>query len=192
MAVRDVLLRNMIRNNNKGIMTIIRDNNSTNLLNFVINAKSQKTRQIQTSSYSKNSNNIVQTTGGSTLLKILDGSVNWLNHKRGRLVGTDQFENEYYENTQLQQGRSRWVKYKDLNDYNPANVPREWHQWLHYISDEPDLKQEVKYEIPAVYMKLSKQFGAVASNEGRHYPKGHFFNKKGIKDWKKYKAWTPP
>ena len=123
---------------------------------------------------------------------ILDGSVWQLNSRKGRLVGTDQHGNEYYENTKYQQGRSRWVKYKDLDDYNPANVPREWHQWLHYISDEPDLTQEIKYEIPAIHVKLSKQFGAVASNEPRYYPKGHFFNKKGIKDWKKYGAWRPP
>ncbi|CAL6323827.1 unnamed protein product [Bathycoccus prasinos] len=128
----------------------------------------------------------------STLTSILDGSVWQLNSRKGRLVGTDQHGNEYYENTKYQQGRSRWVKYKDLDDYNPANVPREWHQWLHYISDEPDLTQEIKYEIPAIHVKLSKQFGAVASNEPRYYPKGHFFNKKGIKDWKKYGAWSPP
>jgi NADH dehydrogenase (ubiquinone) 1 alpha subcomplex subunit 12 len=115
-----------------------------------------------------------------------------LNSRKGRLVGTDQHGNEYYENTKYQQGRSRWVKYKDLSDYNPANVPREWHQWLHYISDEPDLTQEIKYEIPAIHLKRTKQFGAVASNEPRYYPKGHFFNKKGIKDWKKYAAWSPP
>ena len=84
---------------------------------------------------------------------ILDGSVWQLNSRKGRLVGTDQHGNEYYENTKYQQGRSRWVKYKDLDDYNPANVPREWHQWLHYISDEPDLTQEIKYEIPAIHLK---------------------------------------
>ena len=109
-----------------------------------------------------------------------------LSTRRGRLVGVDERGNEYYENTQYQQGRSRWVKYSDLNDYNAANVGREWHQWLHYIGDEPDLKQEVKYEVPAIRMKKG-----VAENEPRYYPKGHYFNKLGIKDWRKYQPWKP-
>lgn len=32
-------------------------------------------------------------------------------------------------------GRHRWVEYASPWDYDAANVPPEWHGWLHHITD---------------------------------------------------------
>eukprot|EP00918_Siedleckia_nematoides_P052337 GHVU01114412.1.p1 GENE.GHVU01114412.1~~GHVU01114412.1.p1 ORF type:complete len:143 (+),score=15.43 GHVU01114412.1:41-469(+) len=58
--------------------------------------------------------------------------------KFGKLVGTDKFGNEYYENKLYFIGRSRWVEYTPAvgMDYDASQVPAEWHRWLHYIGDE--------------------------------------------------------
>jgi NADH:ubiquinone oxidoreductase subunit len=47
----------------------------------------------------------------------------------GKLVGTDQFGNRYYEDNETHYTRKRWVIYKDMSTYNPTSVPPEWHGW---------------------------------------------------------------
>ncbi len=47
----------------------------------------------------------------------------------GRLVGTDQFGNRYFEDNETGYTRKRWVIYKDMSTYNPTSVPPEWHGW---------------------------------------------------------------
>ncbi|KAJ3195992.1 hypothetical protein HK101_010408 [Irineochytrium annulatum] len=64
----------------------------------------------------------------------------------GKLVGKDQFGNEYYENRDDIVVRDRWVMYKRWN-YDPTQVPPEWHQWLHRITD--DVPNETTVPIPA-------------------------------------------
>lgn len=56
----------------------------------------------------------------------------------GRLVGTDQYGNRYYESKKDPapgRRRSRWVLYKGMLE--ASKVPAEWHAWLHYTTDEP-------------------------------------------------------
>ncbi|KAJ3410934.1 hypothetical protein HDV05_002989, partial [Chytridiales sp. JEL 0842] len=53
----------------------------------------------------------------------------------GKLVGTDALGNEYYENRQDIFGRDRWVLFAKWN-YDPSQVPPEWHQWLHRFTDD--------------------------------------------------------
>ncbi|WVQ99931.1 hypothetical protein IAU59_007074 [Kwoniella sp. CBS 9459] len=55
--------------------------------------------------------------------------------KMGRHVGTDQFGNRYFENTDPNEeipGRHRWIDYSQ-DDFNASQVPPEWHSWLSHI-----------------------------------------------------------
>lgn len=47
----------------------------------------------------------------------------------GRLVGTDQFGNRYFEDNETTYNRKRWVLYKDMSQYNPTSITPEWHGW---------------------------------------------------------------
>ena len=117
-----------------------------------------------------------------------------LKSRKGALVGEDSNGNKYYENTGYQSGRHRWVEYADLDNYNTTSVPREWHGWLHHVDDEPGLTtrpvapNEVTF-LPAVSAR-SKDAGEVTA--AQHFPKGHFLNKRGIRNWKRYTPWSPP
>ncbi|KAI9099847.1 NADH ubiquinone oxidoreductase subunit NDUFA12-domain-containing protein, partial [Phlyctochytrium arcticum] len=53
----------------------------------------------------------------------------------GTLVGRDEAGNSYYENREDIVLRDRWVEYKSWNP-DASQVPAEWHQWLHRITDE--------------------------------------------------------
>ncbi|KAI8831585.1 hypothetical protein BC829DRAFT_409455 [Chytridium lagenaria] len=52
----------------------------------------------------------------------------------GVLVGTDVNGNEYYENR------------ADIWNYDPTQVPPEWHQWLHKVTD--DIPSETTFPTP--------------------------------------------
>lgn len=110
------------------------------------------------------------------------------------MVGEDSNGNKYYENTGYQSGRHRWVEYADLDNYNTTSVPREWHGWLHHVDDEPGLAtrpaapNEVAF-LPAVSAR-SKDANEITAQQ--HFPKGHFLNKRGIRNWKRYTPWSPP
>ena len=111
--------------------------------------------------------------------------------RKGTLVGEDHLGNKYYENMAYQSGRHRWVEYKDLDGgwstYNASSIPPEWHGWLNHVDDKPGLTDS-KEPIYAV-----KMIGPANSGEPDMYqPKGSFLNKQGIKNWKRYTAWTPP
>jgi NADH:ubiquinone oxidoreductase subunit len=57
--------------------------------------------------------------------------------RRGILVGSDEFGNQYYRSTKPGQwGREpRWVLY--ANGDEASMVPAEWHGWLHHRAAEP-------------------------------------------------------
>lgn len=58
--------------------------------------------------------------------------------RRGKLVGSDEFGNRYFESrdTRSYDGRRRrWVLYKGYAD--ASKVSPDWHGWLHYTFDEP-------------------------------------------------------
>ncbi|WWC90765.1 uncharacterized protein L201_005702 [Kwoniella dendrophila CBS 6074] len=71
--------------------------------------------------------------------------------KSGRLVGSDQFGNRYYENTDPNEeipGRHRWIDYSQ-DDFNASQVAPEWHSWLHHIrKDAPTEDPIVKAVSP--------------------------------------------
>ena len=56
---------------------------------------------------------------------------------KGRLVGSDEYGNRYYEERRAPKGRKarRWVRFKGVDE--ASKVPPEWHAWLHYTFDAP-------------------------------------------------------
>ncbi len=56
---------------------------------------------------------------------------------RGRLVGSDEAGNRYYEERRPRRGlrTRRWVIYAGPPE--ASAVPSEWHAWLHYTTDAP-------------------------------------------------------
>jgi NADH dehydrogenase (ubiquinone) 1 alpha subcomplex subunit 12 len=69
--------------------------------------------------------------------------------KSGRLVGTDQFGNRYFENLHAEEeipGRHRWVDYAQ-HEYNGSQVPPEWHSWLTHIRQPPPTEDAVMQKL---------------------------------------------
>ncbi|OJA19245.1 hypothetical protein AZE42_05990 [Rhizopogon vesiculosus] len=65
--------------------------------------------------------------------------------KYGRLVGTDQFGNKYFENLNPDDelpGRHRWVDFAQHYS-NATQVPPEWHSWLSHIRLPPPMEDSV-------------------------------------------------
>ena len=59
----------------------------------------------------------------------------------GKLAGTDQFGNKYYED---KKGK-RWVIYSDVID--ASKIPVEWYSWMHFTPNRIEKKHELdKYE----------------------------------------------
>ena len=63
--------------------------------------------------------------------------------KQGRLVGTDEFGNTYYEQVRGAPGPHgkprRWVTYKSMSE--ASLVPPDWHGWLHFTVDTPPTQE---------------------------------------------------
>lgn len=59
-------------------------------------------------------------------------------------MGCDDFGNRYYENrVDYPWGQHRWVEPRDINNYDPTQIPPEWHGWMHHINDAtPTLEDE--------------------------------------------------
>jgi NADH:ubiquinone oxidoreductase subunit len=67
--------------------------------------------------------------------KMMTQLLTWIT---GRYVGTDEFENKYYESKRSADffGRKRrWVIFTGRTE--PTKVPGQWHGWLHHIRDTP-------------------------------------------------------
>jgi NADH dehydrogenase (ubiquinone) 1 alpha subcomplex subunit 12 len=114
-----------------------------------------------------------------------------LKSRKGKLVGEDELGNKYNENMNYQSGRHRWVEYKNIEnyDYSASSVPREWHGWLHHVDDEPGLSARTA---PAYEVKFIPGGDTTGVPDKMYVPKGHFLNKRGIKNWKRYTPWSPP
>lgn len=104
----------------------------------------------------------------------------------GKLIGTDEFGNRYYESTRGPRHwlrRKRWVIYHGLAE--PSKVPPQWHGWLHYTLDAP-LNTSKRY--PWQKEHLPNLTGTL----GRYLPQGHVL--KGgqrARAAADYKPWTP-
>jgi len=61
--------------------------------------------------------------------------------KVGKLVGTDVFGNQYFENREeYANGQHRWVVYagdKSFYEVDASYVAPEWHSWLHHVTNDP-------------------------------------------------------
>jgi NADH:ubiquinone oxidoreductase subunit len=74
--------------------------------------------------------------------------------KRGRLVGSDEFGNKYYEDRTAKNSydvgrKRRWVIYKGYAD--ASKIPPDWHGWMHYIYDTPPSEEPLprkSWELP--------------------------------------------
>jgi NADH:ubiquinone oxidoreductase subunit len=68
--------------------------------------------------------------------------------KTGTLVGVDKYGNKYFQNDRYFYGKNRWVEYNEKVgfDFDPSQVPAEWHNWLHYmVDDNPNTKPRVHH-----------------------------------------------
>ncbi|CAI5986312.1 unnamed protein product [Closterium sp. NIES-65] len=122
-------------------------------------------------------------------MALLDG--NLFETKRralgSRLVGTDSHGNKYYERMDAQNGRHRWVEYKESWGYNASTVPPEWHGWLHHITDDlPD-------KILAFKPRYGLEHRANFTGKGDafiYHAKGHALNP-NQRDWSRVQTWLP-
>lgn len=101
----------------------------------------------------------------------------------GKLVGTDEFGNRYYQSKKLNNDsrKKRWVVYKGLAE--PSKVPANWHGWLHYTTDEV-LKTTNDWQKP--------HLPNLTGTDNAYLPSGH--DKKGSirkKTASDYESWNP-
>jgi NADH:ubiquinone oxidoreductase subunit len=107
--------------------------------------------------------------------------------RRGKLVGTDEFGNEYYRATKPGQwGREpRWVIYAGQDE--ASMVPAEWHGWLHHRAAEPPT---VKAPVHRPWQK--PHLPNATGTEEAYRPPGHTLEgghrARATGD---YQAWTP-
>ena len=58
--------------------------------------------------------------------------------KFGKLMGTDQGGNKYYENVvDYPYGQHRWVEYADTHNPDATSIPPAWHGWMTQMHDCP-------------------------------------------------------
>ncbi|CAI5483626.1 unnamed protein product [Closterium sp. Yama58-4] len=122
-------------------------------------------------------------------MALLDG--NLFETKRralgARLVGTDSHGNKYYERMDAQNGRHRWVEYKESWGYNASTVPPEWHGWLHHITD--DLPDKILAFKPHYGLEHRANFTG-KGDAFIYHAKGHALNP-NQRDWSRVQTWLP-
>lgn len=110
--------------------------------------------------------------------------------RQGRLVGTDEFGNRYYEQNSPRGGTQsqlrRWVTYKDLSE--PSQIPPSWHGWLHYTVDEIPQSKNF-HSRPWEKAHQMNQTGTAMA----YRPRGSILNKRAEspEDKKGYEPWQP-
>ena len=68
-------------------------------------------------------------------------------------------------------------------------MPPEWHGWLSHVDDEPGLATRTAPKYQAKFIAG----GLTTGVQGEMYqPKGSFYNKRGMRNWKRYTPWSPP
>ena len=91
----------------------------------------------------------------------------------GKLVGTDQFGNKYYES----KDGKRWIIYE--GEIDASKIPVEWYSWIHFTSNRINKDNQIKkYE----WQKPHKP--NMTGTESAYYP-----NKNIDVTKKKYRSW---
>mmetsp|Transcript_28438 Transcript_28438/g.80251 ORF Transcript_28438/g.80251 Transcript_28438/m.80251 type:complete len:149 (-) Transcript_28438:186-632(-) len=120
---------------------------------------------------------------------LVDGNVGitlFVHGPTGELVGEDEHGNKYFEAKTAQQGRHRWVVYKELDAKDPTTIPPQWHSWVNYISDDgPHTGAWASAKFTPPHQPLKS--GVVGE---MYQPKGSYLNEQRRK-WKKMEYWTP-
>lgn len=106
---------------------------------------------------------------------------------RGKKVGTDQFDNMYYE-APARKGYTRtrrWVIYKGKPE--ASAIPPEWHGWIHHqTNDIPSADDSYRREWQKPYTP-----NMTGTNQA-YRPKGHILEGgKRDKATGDYEAWAP-
>ena len=106
----------------------------------------------------------------------------WLH---GRLVGSDEAGNRYFEDKRLRPGQQprRWVLY--AGEPEASSIPPEWHAWMHYTTNEPiPIAARKHWQKP----HQANQTGTANSYRppGHDYRGGHRAPATGD-----YESWTP-
>ena len=92
----------------------------------------------------------------------------------GKLVGKDDFGNQYYENKKK---NKRWVIYND--EIDASKISNEWYSWIHFTKN----KIENVHELEKFDWQKPHQSNQTGTSEAYHPSK----NEDAIKE--KYKSW---
>merc|ERR1711865_1276039 len=123
--------------------------------------------------------------------RVCDGNLGQtviIKNKRGELVGTDKFGNQYMQdkpehkekwpmgfgnNPVSGAQRSRWVVYADHEDYYdaPTAVPPEWHGWLNWV--HPTVCPTTGYADTKPWFAIDPEYNVSGSDEA-YCPRGAF------------------
>jgi NADH:ubiquinone oxidoreductase subunit len=109
----------------------------------------------------------------------------WFTRRKGRLVGTDEFGNRYYQADVPPLGDRRWVVYAGLAE--PSRIPTGWHGWIHHTVDAPPVGENYQ---PREWQKphVPNLTGTPAAYhpEGSTLARGH--RREPLRE---YQPWTP-
>ena len=92
--------------------------------------------------------------------------------KIGTFMGADKFGNRYYENrVDYPLGQHRWVEPADIHNYDPTQIPPEWHGWMTHMNDQtPDYEEEYIAEQMQHLRKGEISHAPYTSNIGHQEP----------------------
>lgn len=108
----------------------------------------------------------------------------WFN---GKLVGFDQFGNQYYTQKKAPKKgrRKRWVMYRGMAE--PTKVPPQWHGWLHYTIDTPPTERSAP---PYAWEKMHTP--NLTGTTGAYVPQGHLLRGgQHAQTTSDYEPWQP-
>ena len=92
----------------------------------------------------------------------------------GKLIGSDEFGNKYYEN---KKGK-RWVIY--ANEIDASKIPVEWYSWIHFMPNKiENIHKLEKYDWQKPHQPN------MTGTDSAYYPNKN--NKNATE--KKYKSW---
>jgi NADH:ubiquinone oxidoreductase subunit len=109
----------------------------------------------------------------------------WFTWRKGRLVGTDEAGNRYYQANVPPLGDRRWVVYSGVAE--ASRIPPGWHGWIHHTVDAPPPAENY---LPREWQKPPQPnltgTPAAYHPEGSTLGRGH--RKKPLRE---YEPWTP-